>query len=123
MNKEKYIKNIPFGEVLKMKELTDFEEGRVVSRTLAKREDLNISVFSFDKGEEISTHASNGDAMVYVIEGKVEITIGEDKFTLTEGETIVMPANTPHALEAIEKFKMMLIIVKPVRTNLKITKL
>lgn len=120
MDNEKYIKNIPFAEVLRLKDLTTFEEGRVVSRTLAQRDDLSITVFSFDKGEEISTHSANGDAMVYVIEGKAEIIIGNDKFTLVEGETIVMPANVPHSVEAVEQFKMLLTVVKPFKINFKV---
>ncbi|AOY74509.1 cupin domain-containing protein [Clostridium formicaceticum] len=115
MEKEKFIKNIPFAEVLKMEELTTYQEGKVISRTLAQREGLSITLFAFDQGEGISTHSAPGDAMVYILDGSVEITIGENKLILSEGETTVMPANIPHGLKAIEKFKMLLIVVKPVK--------
>lgn len=112
--KEKFLKNIPFEEVLKLKNLVDYSEGRVSSKTLVQRNDLSITLFAFDKGEGLSTHSAPGDAMVYITEGSVKVTIGEDtKVVVSEGETAVMPANIPHALEAIEKFKMMLIVVKP----------
>lgn len=115
---EKYLKNVPFEEVLKLKDLIDYSEGRVSSKTLVQRSDLSITLFAFDKGEGLSTHSAPGDAMVYIIEGSVEIKIGEDtKVVLSEGNTTVMPANIPHALEAIEKFKMMLIVVKPEKKN------
>jgi quercetin dioxygenase-like cupin family protein len=115
---EKYLKNVPFEEVLKLKELIDYSEGRVSSKTLVQRSDLSITLFAFDKGEGLSTHSAPGDAMVYIIEGSVEIKIGEDtKVVLSEGNTTVMPANIPHALEAIEKFKMLLIVVKPEKKN------
>lgn len=112
--KEKYLKNIPFEEVLKLKNLVEYSEGRVSSKTFAQRNDLSITLLAFDKGEDISTHSAPGDAMVYIMDGCVEITIGEDtKLVLKEGETTVMPANIPHALKAVERFKMLLIVVKP----------
>lgn len=111
---EKFLKNIPFEEVLELKELVKYSEGRVSSKTLAQRSDLSITLFAFDKGEQLSTHSAPGDAMVYIMDGCVEITIGEDtKVVLKEGQTTVMPANIPHGLEAIERFKMLLIVVKP----------
>lgn len=70
-----------------------------------------ILFFAFDKGEEISTHTAPGDALVYVLDGETEITIGEEKYTVKKGESIVMPANVPHALMAKERFKMMLIVI------------
>ncbi|AKL96387.1 hypothetical protein CACET_c29430 [Clostridium aceticum] len=115
MEKEKFIKNIPFAEALNMKELTTYQEGKVISRTLAQREGLSITLFAFDQGEGISTHSAPGDAMVYILDGSVEITIGEKKLILSEGETTVMPANIPHDLKAVEKFKMLLIVVKPAK--------
>ncbi|WIF95711.1 cupin domain-containing protein [Caminicella sporogenes] len=111
---KKFLKNIPFEKVLELKNLVDYAERRVSSKTLVQRGDLSITLFAFDKGEGLSTHSAPGDAMVYVIEGSVRITIGQDtKVVLKEGQTVVMPANIPHALESIEKFKMMLIVVKP----------
>lgn len=105
------IKNVDFAKPLVMEELVDYEEGRVVSRTLAQGRPLSVTLFAFDKGEEISSHSASGDAMVYILDGEAEVTIGGEKFTLKKGETIVMPANVPHALLAKERFKMLLTVV------------
>jgi quercetin dioxygenase-like cupin family protein len=94
-----------------MMSLVDYEEGRVVSRILAQGKPLSLTLFAFDKGEEISSHASAGDAVVYIIDGETEITIGTEKFRLKTGETIVMPAGVQHALLAKERFKMLLTVV------------
>lgn len=111
MEKQKLMKNIDFAKVLELENLADYQEGRVVSRTLAQGRPLSVTLFAFDKGEEISTHSAGGDAMVYILDGSAEITIGGEKFTVKKGETIVMPANIPHGLEAVERFKMLLIVV------------
>lgn len=108
---ESFIKNIDFAKVIEMDSLVEYQEGRVVSRTFAQSKPLSVTLFAFDKGEEISLHAAAGDAMVYVLDGQTQITIGEELFTVKKGETIVMPANIPHALLAIERFKMLLIVV------------
>lgn len=115
---DKFIKNIPFEEVLELKDLVDYAEGRVSSKTLVQRDDLSITVFAFDKGEGLSTHSAPGDAMAYILEGSVDISIGEDtEVVLKKGQTAVMPANIPHALDSIDKFKMLLIVVKPQKKN------
>lgn len=106
-----FIKNVDFAKPLVMEGLVDYEEGRVVSRTLAQGRPLSVTLFAFDKGEEISSHSASGDAMVYILDGEAEVTIGGEKFTLKKGETIVMPANVPHALLAKERFKMLLTVV------------
>ncbi|HHT63194.1 MAG: cupin domain-containing protein [Bacillota bacterium] len=105
------MKNIDFAKVIEMGSLVEYQEGRVVSRTLAQGKPLSITLFAFDQGEEISSHSASGDALVYLLDGQAEITIGTEKFILNKGETIVMPANVPHALLAKEKFKMLLIVV------------
>jgi len=94
-----------------MESLVEYQQGQVVSRTLAQGKPLSLTLFAFDKGEEISSHASGGDALVYILDGKAEITIGDEVFNLSKGETIVMPAGIQHALMAEEKFKMLLIVV------------
>ncbi len=94
-----------------MESLVNYEEGTVVSRTLAQGKPLSVTLFAFDKGEEISSHSASGDAMVYILDGEAEITIGEEKFNVKKGETIVMPSNVPHALLATERFKMLLTVV------------
>ena len=111
MDGQHFIKNIDFAKVVELESLVDYQEGRVVSRTLAQGRPLSVTLFAFAKGEEISTHSAPGDAMVYILDGEAEVTVGEEKFVLKKGEAIVMPANIPHGLEARERFKMLLIVV------------
>ncbi|MFA7621616.1 MAG: cupin domain-containing protein [Aminobacteriaceae bacterium] len=113
MDKEIYLKNIPHSTVLALDSLVEYESGKVVSLTLVQRKELGITLFAIDKGEKIGGHAANGDAMVQVLDGSAEITIGETVHTVTAGSSIVMPANIRHALSAVEAFKMLLIVVKP----------
>lgn len=103
-------KNIAKKEKLELKSLVDYQEGQVVSKTLVQNNYVSVTLFSFDKGEEISTHASGGDAMVTVLEGTGKFTIGGDVFILKEGETIIMPKDVPHAVYGQEKFKMELVV-------------
>lgn len=108
---DQFIKNIEFKAPLLMETLVMYQEGQVVSRTFAQNKHMNLTLFAFDKNEEISSHASSGDAMVYILDGESEVTIDTEVFTVKTGETIVMPANVPHALFAKERFKMLLIVV------------
>ena len=103
-------KNINKKEVLELKNLVGYQEGQVVSKTLVQNELVSVTIFSFDKGEEISTHASGGDAMVTVLEGKGKFTIGGDVFFLEEGQTIIMPKDVPHSVYGEEQFKMLLVV-------------
>ena len=103
-------KNIAKKEKLELKSLVDYQDGQVVSKTLVQNDYVSVTIFSFDKGEEISTHASGGDAMVTVLEGTGRFTIGGDVFILNEGDTIVMPKDVPHAVFGEEKFKMELVV-------------
>ena len=103
-------KNIKKQVSLKLKDLVDYQEGQVVSKTLVQNEQLSMTIFSFDKGEEISTHASGGDAMVTVLEGTGRFTVGGEVFILNEGETLIMPKDIPHAVYGEEQFKMQLIV-------------
>ena len=105
------MKNISKAEVLVLKDQVAYQEGQVVSRTLAQNAAVSVTLFSFDKGEEISTHESGGDAMVTVLEGTGRFTIEGDVFILHEGETIIMPAKKPHAVYGEERFKMLLTVV------------
>lgn len=116
MRKQELIKNMPFSQAVDMASLIDYHENQVVSRTIAQRDDLSITLFAFDQGEAISAHSSPGDALVHILDGTAEITIGEEKIMAKAGEVVVMPNNVPHALDAVEKFKMFLVVVKP--TNL-----
>ena len=103
-------KNIVKKEKVELKNLVAYQEGQVVSKTLVQNDYVSVTLFSFDKGEEISTHASGGDAMVTVLEGTGKFTIGGDVFILKDGETIIMPKDVPHAVYGQEKFKMELVV-------------
>ena len=105
------IKNLDKSTVLHLKEQIAYQPGQVVSRTLAQNEVLSVTLFSFDKGEEISTHESGGDAMVTCLDGVGRITIDGVEHILHEGESIVMPARHPHAVYGQEQFKMLLVVV------------
>lgn len=106
-------KNIAKQEKLLLKNLVDYQPGQVVSKTLVQNELMSVTVFSFEKDEEISTHASGGDAMVTVLEGTGRFTVGGKEHFCHEGEVLVMPATVPHAVYAPEPFKMMLTVVFP----------
>ena len=103
-------KNIDKKKILELKDTVEYQDGQVVSKTLVQNELVSVTVFSFDKGEEISTHAAVGDAMVTVLEGKGKFTIGGDEFILEAGQTIIMPKDIPHSVFGEEKFKMLLIV-------------
>lgn len=103
-------KNIEKQTNLKLKDLVEYLPGQVISKTLVQNESVSMTIFSFDKGEEISTHASGGDAMVTVLEGTGKFTVGGEEFILNEGETLIMPKGIPHAVYGEEKFKMQLTV-------------
>ncbi|MCH5249855.1 MAG: cupin domain-containing protein [Lachnospiraceae bacterium] len=105
------IKNIDKSEVLVLKEQVAYQKQQIVSKTLAQNEHVSITLFAFDKGEEISTHESGGDAFVTCLDGVGEITIDDKKYEIHEGESIVMPAKHPHAVLGKEQFKMLLVVV------------
>lgn len=108
-----YIKNIEPEKVVNLGGLVQYMDGQVVSRTLAQNSAVSITLFAFAKGEEISTHDSEGDAMVTVLEGTGEFTVGGIKHHVKAGEALVMPAKIPHAVYAVEAFKMLLTVVFP----------
>lgn len=105
------MKNIKKAEILTLKEQIAYQEGQVVSKTLAQNSAVSVTLFSFDKGEEISTHESGGDAFVTCLDGTGRITIDGQEYILHEGESIVMPAGHPHAVFGEEQFKMLLVVV------------
>ena len=104
------LKNIAQSEVLKLKDCVQYAEGQVVSKTLIQNDGVGITIFAFAKGEGISTHESKGDAMVTALDGTGKITISGKDFILNAGESIVMPANQPHAVYGEENFKMLLVV-------------
>ena len=90
----------------------DYVQGGVASKQVLKKETGNITLFSFDEGEGLSEHTAPFDALVHVIEGEVEISIAQEKFSLVRNDIIILPANIPHAVHAVKKFKMLLVMIK-----------
>ena len=109
---EEFFKNIEKGIVFDANELLNYDSGSVVSKTVAQKGNVSVTFFAFDEGEGLDAHTAPGDAMVVVTDGEVLVTINGEDFVVKKGESIVMPANIPHALKANQKFKMMLIIIK-----------
>ncbi len=93
-------------------DLINYQEGSVVSRTLIEKQTGTVTLFAFDQGQRLSEHTTPFDAMACVLDGKVEVTVSGNSIVLKNGEMVIMPANKPHALKAIEKFKMMLIMIR-----------
>jgi len=104
--------NKEHAEILNLESLLDYQEGSVVSRMLVNKKVGSVTLFSFDKDQGLSEHTAPFDALVYVFDGKAEIIISKKSYILNSGQMINMPANEPHALKALEQFKMMLIMVK-----------
>ena len=103
-------KNIESSKAILLENEIDYQPGQVVSKTLVQNDLLSMTLFSFDKGEEISTHSSKGDAMITVLDGTGRFTVGENVFVLNKGETLIMPRNVPHAVFCEERFKMQLTV-------------
>jgi quercetin dioxygenase-like cupin family protein len=100
------VKKINFNEVIA------YAVGAVVSKQIIKKETGNVTLFAFDKGEGLSEHTAPFDALVQVLDGTTEITIGGQSYVLSKGESVVMPAGIPHALKAVEQLKMLLTMIK-----------
>jgi quercetin dioxygenase-like cupin family protein len=103
---------IEFSKIFELASTIDYQDGSVVSKQVIKKKGGNVTLFSFDEGEGLSEHTAPFDALVYVMDGTADITIAKDKYTLTSGQMIIMPANIPHALHAVKKFKMLLVMIK-----------
>lgn len=101
-------------QVLGINELIEYQEGAIVSKELVKKDAGTVTLFAFDKGQGLSEHTAPFDALVQVLEGTVEIRISGEPYRVKEGEMIIMPANDPHSLQAVEKFKMMLVMIKEI---------
>lgn len=99
-------------KVLAIEELIDYQEGSVVSREIIRKETGTVTIFAFDKGEGLSEHTAPFDAMVQIVDGEADITISGKKNHLKKGEMIIMPADEPHALYAVEKYKMILTMIR-----------
>ncbi len=100
------------GKVFRFDTEVEYADGAIVSKNVLKRDTGNISLFAFDKGEGLSEHTTPFDALVQVVDGKAEIIIGGEKHLLERGDSIIMPANIPHALKAVDKYKMVLTMIK-----------
>lgn len=107
-----YTGELKAAEVLSLTDGIEVSSGAIVSKTLRKSENTNLTLFAFDAGQGLSGHSSPMDAYVQIVHGKMNITIGEDTHLLHEGECILMPAQVDHALEALEPSKMLLTMVK-----------
>jgi quercetin dioxygenase-like cupin family protein len=101
-------------KVFSFDESIKYSEGGIVSKTVLKKQTGNISLFSFDKGEALSEHTAPFDAMITVVDGTAEVIIGSKSFILATGQTIIMPANISHAVNAIAKLKMVLTMIKSI---------
>jgi len=102
----------PKSEILNIVSMVDYQTGAVVSRQITKAEAGNVTLFAFDQGQELSEHTAPYDALVHVLDGEAEIRISGKPFVLKAGDAIIMPANDPHALKAITKFKMLLTMIR-----------
>ena len=100
------------GEAGSLVGLVDYQDGSVVSKEVIKKEKGTVSVFAFDKGQGLSEHTAPFDALVYILDGQVEINIAGKSHLLKTGQVIIIPANKPHSLKAIEHFKMLLVMIK-----------
>ena len=99
-------------DVIKLKDLAAYQDHSVVSREIIRKPAGTMTVFAFDQGEGLSEHTAPFDAVVFLLEGEAEITIDHKPYSVKEGEMIIMPAHKPHALKAMTKFKMLLVMIK-----------
>jgi quercetin dioxygenase-like cupin family protein len=102
----------PKSQILPMADLASYQEGSVVSRQITKQEAGNVTLFAFDEGQELSEHTAPYEALVHVLDGEVEVRIAGSPFHLKAGDAIIMPADEPHALKAVTRFKMLLTMIR-----------
>lgn len=115
MGKNQFIMNIPNAESVNLESLVEYQSGQLVSLTIAQLPNINIILFAIDQGaqgEAGNAHSALGDSLLQILDGAAEITIGEKTLIVKKGESVVMPANVPHALAAKERFKMLLTFIK-----------
>jgi quercetin dioxygenase-like cupin family protein len=101
----------PKSEILNIAALADYQTGSVVSRQVTKAEGGNVTLFAFDEGQELSEHTAPFDAFVHILDGQAEIKISGKAYLLNPGDGIIMPANQPHSVKAVQQFKMLLTMV------------
>jgi quercetin dioxygenase-like cupin family protein len=105
-------REMPFAEVVRLLDLVSYQEGSVVSRTLVNRTTGTVTLFAFDEGQGLSEHTAPFDAVAHVLEGESEITVSGKPLRTTAGEAVLLPANQPHSLKALGKFKMLLTMIR-----------
>lgn len=110
---KKHLKNIDYAKPVDLAGQVEYSPGQVTSKTLVQNPAVGVTLFAMSKGEGISAHKSTGDAFVTVLEGRGTVTIDDHSFTLEKGQSIVMPAGHPHAVSALDDFKMLLVVVFP----------
>jgi len=103
---------LPISEVKNLAGSIDYQSNGIVSKAMVDKKSGTVTIFSFDKGEGLSEHSAPYDALLYVIEGEADITIGGKSYIVKGGEIILMPANIPHAVKSVEKFKMLLTMIR-----------
>lgn len=108
---KKAIENL-VAQTVKLVDLVSYQEGSVVSRTIIDGEAGTVTLFAFDAGQGLTEHITSYDAIVYLVDGEAEIVVSGDVYHVREGEMIIMPANKPHALRGVKKFKMLLIMIR-----------
>jgi quercetin dioxygenase-like cupin family protein len=99
-------------QILNLSEMVNYQDGAVVSRQITKAEAGNVTLFAFDKDQGLSEHTAPFDALVHILEGQAQVSISGKLFELKTGDAIIMPANEPHALKAVQKFKMLLTMIR-----------
>ena len=112
MGKESLADKRLLAKAVDMAALVDYQSGAVVSRTIIERTAGTVTLFAFDKGQGLSEHTAPFDALVHVIDGEAVIIINGESINLKTGEATIMPANKPHALKAVDRFKMMLVMIR-----------
>lgn len=100
------------GQEFNLITLVDYQAGSIVSREIISQKTGTVTIFAFDEGQGLSEHTAPFDALVYVVDGETDITISGQSHRLTQGQMIIMPANKPHALKALKKFKMILVMIR-----------
>jgi len=105
-------REMPVAEVVRLVDLVSYQEGAVVSRTLVNRTTGTVTLFAFDDGQGLSEHTAPFDALAFVLEGEAEIAISGKPLRTAAGEAVLMPANQPHALKALSRFKMLLTMIR-----------
>lgn len=99
-------------DVQRLADLVNYQEGSVVSREIIHKDKGTVTLFAFDKGQGLSEHTAPFDAFVYVVDGEVEILIAGKPYHLKQGNFVILPANKPHALKALSRFKMLLVMIR-----------